>query len=327
MAVYTEVSDDDLRALSAAYDIGEIVSCKGIAEGVENSNFLIETTRGPYILTLYERRVDPKDLPFFLGFMEHLARAGCVACPVPIRGRDGEALRTVSGRPAAIISFLRGMWPRRITAEHCAELGTVMAKLHNAGLTYPGRRPNSLSVDGWRQLAGRISDETAAQVDPSLPALMRSELETLGAAWPALKAAPDLPSGVIHADLFPDNVFFLDGKCSGLIDFYFACTDFLAYDIAICLNAWCFESDGAFNITKAARMLSSYENVRPLSALEKETLPLFARGAALRFMLTRLYDWVNTPPGALVKPKDPREYLHKLNFHRRVTHLSAYGLS
>jgi len=327
MAVYTEVSDDDLKALSAAYEIGEIVSCKGIAEGVENSNFLIETTKGPYILTLYEKRVDPQDLPFFLGFMEHLSKMGCVACPVPIRGRDGEALRTIAGRPGAIISFLRGIWPRKITPEHCAELGTAMAKLHNAGLSFPGRRVNSLSVEGWRTLAGRIPKETAAKVDITLPSLMRTELDALAAAWPVLGASPDLPSGVIHADLFPDNVFFLDGKCSGLIDFYFACTDFLAYDVAICLNAWCFEPDGAFNITKAKRMLTAYEAVRPLSALEKETLPLFARGSALRFMLTRLYDWVNTPAGAMVKPKDPREYLQKLNFHRRVKDISAYGLS
>jgi len=327
MAVYTEVSDDDLSALSAAYDIGAIVSCKGIAEGVENSNFLIETDRGPYILTLYEKRVDPKDLPFFLGFMEHLSKKGCVACPVPIRGKDGAALRTVSGRPAAIISFLKGLSPRRITAEHCAELGAALAKLHNAGLSYEGSRPNSLSVDGWRQLAGRIEKETAATVDLTLPSLMRGELEALSAAWPALGSAPDLPSGVIHADLFPDNVFFLDGKCSGLIDFYFACTDFLAYDVAICLNAWCFEPDGAFNITKAKRLLISYEGVRPLSAREKDVLPLFARGSALRFMLTRLYDWVNTPAGALVKPKDPREYIQKMNFHRRVKDISAYGLS
>ncbi len=326
MAVYTEVSDDDLAALSAAYDIGEIVSCKGIAEGVENSNFLIETTRGPYILTLYEKRVDPKDLPFFLGFMEHLAEAGCVACPVPIKGRDGQTLRTIAGRPGAIISFLRGMWPRRITPEHCAELGTAMAKLHNAGLSYPGVRANNLSVEGWRTLVGKISEETAATLDPSLPGLMRSELEVLSAAWPVLRATPDLPSGVIHADLFPDNVFFLDGKCSGLIDFYFACTDFLAYDVAICLNAWCFEPTGELNSTKAKRMLSAYEAVRPLSELEKETLPLFARGSALRFMLTRLYDWVNTPPGALVKPKDPREYLQKLNFHRQVKSVGEYGL-
>lgn len=327
MAVYTEISDDDLKALASAYDLGEIVSCKGIAEGVENSNFLIETSRGPYILTLYEKRVDPSDLPFFLGFMEHLSKKGCVACPVPIRGKDGEALRTIAGRPGAVISFLRGIWPRRITADHCAELGTAMAKLHNAGLDFPGKRTNSLSVDGWRQLIGRIEPDAAAQLDASLPVLMRDELATLASAWPALGASADLPFGVIHADLFPDNVFFLDGKCSGLIDFYFACTDFLAYDVAICLNAWCFEADGAFNITKARRMLTSYEAVRPLSAREKQALPLFARGSALRFMLTRLYDWANTPPGAMVKPKDPREYLHKLNFHRRVSDISAYGLS
>jgi homoserine kinase type II len=326
MAVYTEVSEDDLAALAAAYDIGEIVSCKGIAEGVENSNFLIETTQGPYILTLYEKRVDPNDLPFFLGFMEHLAKQGCVACPVPIKGRDGKTLRTIAGRPGAIITFLRGIWPRRITAEHCAELGAAMAKLHNAGLSFEGTRPNNLSVEGWRTLVGKISEETAAKLDPSLPGLMRGELETLSAAWPALRSSPDLPSGVIHADLFPDNVFFLDGKCSGLIDFYFACTDFLAYDVAICLNAWCFEPTGEFNSTKAKRMFASYEAVRPLSELEKKFLPLFARGSALRFMLTRLYDWVNTPPGAMVKPKDPREYLHKLNFHRQVKSIGEYGL-
>lgn len=325
MAVYTEVSDDDLRALSQAYDIGDIVSCKGIAEGVENSNFLIETTQGPFILTLYEKRVEPKDLPFFLGFMEHLAAQG-VPCPVPIKGRDGEALRTVCGRPAAIISFLRGMWPRRITAEHCAALGPALAQLHAAALTYNAHRTNALSVAGWRDLAARIDRATAAKLDAALPALIDTELDTLATAWPTL-GAPDLPSAVIHADLFPDNVFFLDGKYSGAIDFYFACTDFLAYDLAICLNAWCFEADGAFNITKARRFLTGYQAQRPLTAREKELLPLFARGAALRFLLTRLYDWVNTPAGAMVKPKDPREYLQKLTFHRGVRAIDAYGLS
>jgi homoserine kinase type II len=326
MAVYTEVSDEELKTLSTAYDIGDIVSCKGIAEGVENSNYLIETTSGPYILTLYERRVDPKDLPFFLGFMEHLA-AGGVPCPVPIRGRDGHALRTVAGRPAAIISFLKGLWPRRITADHCAELGPALAQLHAAALSYQGTRANTLSLAGWRQLAAHIDKATAATLDPAMPDLIEGELAYLSAAWPTLGASPAVPSAVIHADLFPDNVFFLDGVYSGVIDFYFACTDFLAYDLAICMNAWCFEPDGAFNITKANRLLAGYQAVRPLSAEEKALLPLFARGSALRFMLTRLYDWVNTPAGALVKPKDPREYLQKLKFHRRVTDLGAYGLS
>ena len=321
MAVYTEVSDEDLQTFAAAYDFGEIVSCKGIAEGVENSNYMLQTAKGPFILTLYEKRVNPAELPFFLGLMEHLARAG-VRCPVPLKGRDGEALRTLCDRPAAMVSFLTGMSPRRTTAEHCAELGKALAGLHQAGMSYPVKRPNSLSVAGWRDLFARSGD-AAETIEKGLSTRIGSELEVLGKAWPSLQ----LPQGVIHADLFPDNVFFLDGKCSGLIDFYFACNDFLAYDIVICLNAWCFEPDGAFNITKAKRLLSSYEAVRPLSPAEKDALPLLARGGAMRFLLTRLYDWVNTPAGALVKPKDPREYLHKLNFHRRVSDISAYGLS
>ncbi len=321
MAVYTEVSDEDLKAFAAAYDFGEIVSCKGIAEGVENSNYMLQTAAGPFILTLYERRVDPKELPFFLGLMEHLARSG-VQCPVPLKGRDGEALRTLCGRPAAIISFLKGMWPRRISVDHCAPLGAALAGLHQAGMSYGMKRANSLSVAGWRDLYARIVPDAIEGVEKGLGRLINDDLEIFANKWPT-----NLPSGVIHADLFPDNVFFLDGKCSGLIDFYFACNDFLAYDIAICLNAWCFEQDGAFNITKASRLLAGYESVRPLTQAEKDAMPILARGAAMRFLLTRLYDWVNTPPGALVKFKDPREYVQKLKFHRSVTDLSAYGLS
>ena len=323
MAVYTEVSDEDLKAFAAAYDFGEIVSCKGIAEGVENSNYMLQTTSGPFILTLYERRVNLADLPFFLGLMEHLARSG-VQCPIPLKGRDGESLRTLCGRPAAIISFLRGMWPRRIAADHCAELGTALAGLHGAGLTYGKKRENSLSLAGWRELYARTGT-SAENIEKGLSDMIAGELDALTKAWPTLESSA-LPAGIIHADLFPDNVFFLDGKCSGLIDFYFACHDFLAYDIAICLNAWCFEPDGAFNITKAHRLLSAYQAIRPLTQPEKDALPVLARGAAMRFLLTRLFDWVNTPPGAMVKPKNPREYLHKLNFHRGVTDLAAYGL-
>jgi len=321
MAVYTEVSDEDLQAFATAYDFGEIISCKGIAEGIENSNYMLQTTQGPFILTLYEKRVNPKELPFFLGLMDHLAAAG-VRCPTPLKGRDGEALRTLCDRPAAIVSFLHGISPRRTTAEHCAELGTALAGLHQAGMSYGMKRANSLSVAGWRELYAKSAD-AADSVEPGLGAMIAEELDILGKAWSTLK----LPDGVIHADLFPDNVFFLDGKCSGLIDFYFACNDFLAYDIVVCLNAWCFEPDGAFNITKANRLLSSYEAVRPLTPAEKSALPLLARGGAMRFLLTRLYDWVNTPAGALVKRKDPREYLHKLNFHRSVTDIAAYGLN
>jgi homoserine kinase type II len=320
MAVYTDVPDDELRAFVAKYDIGEVISCKGIAEGVENSNYLLRTESGTYILTLYEKRVAPVDLPFFIGLMEHLARRG-IACPTPVRARDGEALQLLCNRPAAIVTFLDGMWPRRLQPHHCAGVGRALAELHLAGADFGMSRPNSLGAEGWRNHYG-ASRERADEVRPGLAAELGEELERLEAAWPQ-----DLPKGVIHADLFPDNVFFRGDTLSGLIDFYFACTDFLAYDVAICLNAWCFELDGSFNVTKARLLLSNYKAVRPIGADEIATLPLLARGSALRFLLTRLYDWLNQPPGALVRPKDPLEYLQKLRFHRRVDGPSAYGLA
>jgi homoserine kinase type II len=325
MAVYTEVPDDELKAFIAGYDIGEVVSCKGIAEGVENSNYLLHTAKGPFILTLYERRVTPADLPFFLHLMEHLSHSG-VPCPVPIHGRDGKALRRLCGRPAAIITFLEGMWPRRIQPDHCAGLGQALARLHLASMSFDMKRDNDLSLAGWRRLYAAVGD-AAESVAKGLHGVIGAELEELERRWPKLMPEAALPAGVIHADLFPDNVFFLDGRCSGLIDFYFACTDFLAYDIAVCLNAWCFEPDGDFNVTKAKRLLNAYEAERALTPEEKRMLPLLCRGAAMRFLLTRLYDWVNTPAGALVKPKDPREYLKKLEFHRGVTSAAAYGLA
>ncbi len=299
MAVYTEVPDGELDAFAAQYDIGRVLSCKGIAEGVENSNYLLHTDRATYILTLYEKRVAPADLPFFLGLMDHLAGRG-IACPTPVKARDGEALRQLCGRPAAIVSFLEGMWPRRPTPRNCQLLGEMLARLHLAGSDFALKRPNDLSVAGWRRLL------TVALLERS---------------WP-----DDLPSGVIHADLFPDNVFFLGDRLSGIIDFYFACNDQFAYDIAVCLNAWCFEADGSFNATKARLLLSAYRRMRYISAGELAALPTLARGSALRFLLTRLYDWLNHPAGAFVKPKDPLEYLRKLEFHARVESPAAYGL-
>ncbi len=319
MAVYTDVPDDELRAFVAVFDLGEVVSCKGIAEGVENSNYLLRTERGTYILTLYERRVAPADLPFFLALMEHLARNG-ILCPTPLRATDGAALRTLCGRPAAIVTFLDGMWPRRIQPFHCAALGGALARLHVAGQRFPLRRPNALGVAGWRALYEACRGR-AHEVRPGLADELGAELDALEAAWPAA-----LPQGVIHADLFPDNVFFRGEAVSGLIDFYFACSDFLAYDIAICLNAWCFEADGSFNVTKARSLLANYRAVRPLEPAEFAALPLLARGSALRFLLTRLYDLLNHPQGALVRPKDPLEYLQKLRFHRSVQSPGAYGL-
>ncbi len=319
MAVYTEVSDEDLAAFVAAYDIGEVVSCKGIAEGVENSNYLLQTESKPYILTLYEKRVNPGDLPFFVGLMDHLAAKG-MACPTPVHARDGCALRELCGRPACIVTFLQGMWPRRISVHHCALLGEAMAAMHVAGADFAMTRPNDLSVAGWRPLLDK-SAARADEVKPGLAAILYEELDWLEANWPK-----DLPTGVIHADLFPDNVFFLGDRCSGIIDFYFACTDAFAYDVAICLNAWCFEPDGSFNATKANHLLANYRRVRPMSIDEMQALPVLARGSAMRFLLTRLYDWLNTPPGALVRRKDPLEYLRKLRFHAGIPGLGAYGL-
>jgi homoserine kinase type II len=319
MAVYTEIGDDELRAFTAPYDIGEVLSCKGIAEGVENSNFLLTTERSNFILTLYEKRVARADLPFFIALMDHLAHQG-VACPTPVRARDGEALRELCGRPAAIVTFLNGMWPRRIDSFHCAALGGALARLHLAGESFAMVRPNDLSVAGWRRLYEGCS-ERAGELQPGLAAELGEEFAFLEATWPK-----DLPTGIIHADLFPDNVFFRDRALSGLIDFYFACTDFLAYDIAICLNAWCFEPDLSFNVTKARLFVASYRAARPLGPGELAALPLLARGSALRFLLTRLYDWLNQTAGALVRPKDPLEYLRKLRFHRGITGPSAYGI-
>ncbi|MFZ9502425.1 MAG: homoserine kinase [Beijerinckiaceae bacterium] len=319
MAVYTEVSDEDLAAFLADYELGELLSCKGIAEGVENSNFLLHVGAGNFILTLYEKRTAESDLPFFLGLMEHLSARG-LNCPLPVRNRAGAALGRLAGRPAAMVTFLEGMSVRRPEASHCAQVGEALARMHLAGEGFALSRPNALSVEGWGRLFAQAQTR-ADQVQPGLAAALAAELAHAQAHWPQ-----NLPRGLIHADLFPDNVFFLGGALSGLIDFYFACEDALAYDLAICLNAWCFETDCSFNVTKGMAMLAGYGRVRPLDAREVAALPLLARGAALRFLLTRLVDWLDTPEGALVKKKDPLEYAKKLRFHQQATSAADYGL-
>ena len=319
MAVYTEVTDEALAEFLADFDIGTMVAFRGIAEGVENSNYSLRTTGGDFILTLYEKRVDPNDLPWFLGLMEHLAQHGLV-CPQPVHGRDGLALRHLCGKHAAVTTFLPGVWPRRVRQTHCGPVGTAMANLHLAGVGYAPKRDNALGPRSWMPLL----DRCRARVDEVQPGLALELDRTLAAilsAWP-----PGLPVGHIHADMFPDNVFFLDNKLSGVIDFYFAATDLLAYDIAVCLNAWCFEPDFSFNVTKSRALLAGYQAVRPLSEAEQAALPVLCQGAAIRFLLTRVYDWLNTPPGAMVTPKDPVEYLRRLRFHMSATDGRAYGL-
>ena len=319
LAVYTDISEGDLKAFLEQYDAGELTSYKGIAEGVENTNFLLHTTKDPLILTLYEKRVEKNDLPFFLGLMHHLSERG-LSCPLPLPRKDGALLGELSGRPAALISFLEGMWLRKPEAQHCREVGKALAAMHVAGEGFEIARPNALSLDGWQTLWARSKDR-ADEVETGLEDEIGAELAYLAAHWPQ-----DLPSGVIHADLFPDNVFFLGDTLSGLIDFYFACNDYLVYDLSICLNAWCFEKDGAYNITKGKAMIEGYLSVRPLSNDEILALPILSRGSALRFFLTRLYDWLTTPEGALVVKKDPLEYLKKLRFHRAVVSAAEYGL-
>jgi homoserine kinase type II len=320
MAVYTEISDGELTEFLAQYDLGSVLSCKGIAEGIENTNYALRTETGVYILTIYEKRVRREDLPFFLGLMDHLVSRG-FPCATPVKGRDGQSLREVAGKPAAIASFLDGVSVRRPAPEHCAQLGDAMARLHLAAADFETRRANGLSLSSWRPLF-ESCDTRADEIEAGLESGIAAELDFVERAWPK-----DLPQGVIHADLFPDNVFFLGQRLSGVIDFYFACNDFLAYDLAVSLNAWCFENDGAFNITKAGQLFSAYGKVRPLDAAELTALPVLARGAALRFLLTRLHDWLNQVEGAFVRPKDPLEYWHKLRFHQGVSDAGAYGIA
>ncbi len=319
MAVYTNIERAELERFLAGYEIGRLLSFVGIKEGVENSNFLLKTDRDRFILTIYEKRVDPADLPFFLGLKEHLAAAG-FSCPVPIKAKDGQALQKLAGKPAAIISFLKGRSARRVTPIRCHSAGATLAELHIRGQGFAGKRANALSMEAWAPLFADCQNSLKA-VPAAIFEEVGGSLEKLGAAWPR-----DLPAGIIHADYFTDNVFFDGDDVSGVIDFYFACNDLYAYDLAICLNAWCFEALGDFNVTKARAFLRGYAEHRKLSAAEIDALPILAEGAALRFLLTRLFDWLNQVEGALVKPKDPGEYLRKLRFHKQVSGPEAYGI-
>ena len=322
MAVYTDVDDEALSAFLEIYEIGGAVALKGIAEGVENSNFLLETTKDRFILTLYEKRVNPDDLPFFMGVMETLAEKGFPS-PEPVKGKDGNALQVLKGRPAAIVTFLKGMSPRKPTANQCYQIGAAMARMHEALRGCKWSRPNNLTLTAWPDLfEGRES--TAAGLAPNLATLIAGDLERLQAQWPDPE---ELPQGVIHADLFPDNAFFLGADFSGVIDFYFACSDMLAYDVAILLNAWCFEARGEFNMTKGQSLFAGYESVRKFTPAEIKALPALIHGAAMRFFLTRLVDWTDTPADALVRPKDPTEYAEKLGFHRLAKRTEDYGYS
>ncbi len=318
MAVYTDIDDATLSALLTEYDLGPPLAFKGIAEGVENSNFLLETPKGRFILTVFEKRARREDLPFFMGMMGHLASKGFPA-PLPVLAKDGNPLRTVQGKPAVICTFLQGMSPRRPDIDQCRAIGQGLARFHASLADFRMRRPNDLSIGAWPALwAGREAEADA--LSPGLSSQIAGDLDFLKANWPK-----HLPGGAIHADMFPDNTFFLDGKLSGVIDFYFACSDFLSYDIAVCLNAWCFERRGEYNLTKGRALLSGYETIRRLEPRERAALPILARGAAMRFFLTRLVDLAATPKDALVKPHNPLDYAERLGFHRQARSPEDYG--
>lgn len=319
MAVYTDITETELAAFLGEYDIGGLRSYRGIAEGSENSNYMLHTSAGEFILTLYEKRVDKADLPFFLGLMQHLANKG-ISCPLPVQRRDGALMGEIAGRPAAIITFIEGFWVRRPSAAHCREVGKALAELHRAGADFELTRQNAMAIPGWKALWAGARDR-ADEVERGLANEVEADFAALEAAWPS-----GLPEGVIHADLFPDNVFFLGDRLSGLIDFYFACNDFYAYDLATCLNAWCFEKDFSFNLTKGRALLAGYQSVRPLAPSEGAALPVLAHGSALRFLMTRLYDWLHVPDGAMIQKRDPKEYLRRVRFHRAVHSASEYGL-
>ncbi len=312
MAVYTHVSSEDIDAFLQRFNVGKLRMAKGIAEGVENSNYLIETDTARFILTLYEKRVQLDDLPFFLDYTSHLAAAGL---PVPraVSDAGGKQLQELAGKPACLIEFLSGISVTEPTPNQCFALGICLAHIRDVSGGFAMKRPNALSVAGWHDLAAKIGAR-ASEIAPGLAESIASALADVSRLWPT-----DLPRGAIHADLFPDNVLFTGEMVSGLIDFYFACTDIHAYDLAVCLNAWTFSNDGTAHMAKRAEaLMRGYESIHPLSAAERDALPILCQGAALRFLLTRAFDWLNTPPDALVTRKDPLAYLRRLEHYRET---------
>ena len=325
MAVYTQLGAEALAGIVAQFDVGELISAKGIAEGVSNSNWLIETCNGleepvRFILTMYEQRMEVSELPFFLGLLDHLAERGC---PVPrtIHDREGAAYRFHEGKALALIEFLPGVSVSKPTPGQARAVGAALAQVHLAAADFSGQRANGLGPAGWRSLASACSGEGFASIDPELGRLVTSELTFLESRWPT-----HLPRSVIHADLFPDNVLMLGETVAGLIDFYFACTDITAYDVAVTHAAWCFDANGeGFDPALSQALLAGYQDVRPLAAAERDALPILARGAAMRFLLTRAYDWMNTPPGALVTRKDPMAFARRLEFYADPANAAVFG--
>ena len=320
MAIYTKLSESKLREFFSKYNLGNFINYKEIKEGIENTNYFIETEKGKFILTLYEKRVDEKDLPFFMSLMKNLFDKNFPS-PQPIINKNGNYISEISGKKAAVVSFLDGSEKKNLNPDNCYEIGIQTAKLHLITKNLTGKRENKLSINSWRKIYKKIENE-CPKIHVKLAETIEKSLNEIENDWPQ-----NIPSGIIHADLFPDNIFFKKEKLSGIIDFYFSCYDFYAFEIAICLNALCFEGrkeNLSFNVTKAKKFIDGYSEIRKLSEEEKKSLKILCQGAAMRFLLTRVFDYLNLTEGALVKIKDPIEYLKRLEFHNNVKDYHDY---
>jgi len=320
MAVYTKLSKNELIEFFSKYNLGKLLNYQGIKEGIENTNYFIQTENGEYILTLYEKRVEEKDLPFFIGLMKNLFDKK-FPCPEPIINKNGNYISEISKKKAAVISFLKGTSKKKLDPNDCYEIGFNTAKLHSITKDLSGKRENKLSIISWRKIYNKVKKDCSL-IHPDLNEVVEKNLEEIERNWPK-----NLPSGIIHADLFTDNIFFKNKKISGIIDYYFSCNDFYAFEIAICLNALCFEGKNenlSFNVTKAKKFIEGYSNIRKLSEIEKKSLKILCQGAAIRFLLTRVFDYLNLTEGAIVKIKDPVEYLKRLEFHNSVKNYQDY---
>ncbi len=319
MAVYTKIEKKDLQNLLKNYNLGNLEKYEEIQEGVENSNFKVFTSKNIYILTIFEKRVNREELPFFIKLMNHLVKNG-FQCPESIANNKDEFISFLKEKPCTIVTFIEGNWIRNIKNTHCQQLGRNLAKMHSITSSFSLNRENNIGYKNWKKLFENFNSQKK-ELYKDIYDIISDELIFLTANWPT-----NLPQGIIHADLFQDNVFFKDDQFTGIIDFYFACKDFYAYELAVCLNAWCFEKDQSFNTTKASLILNEYQNKRPLSDEEMKSFPILSRGAALRFLLTRLNDLIFHSSEALVNPKDPNEYLKILHFHQQIKSINEYGL-
>ena len=320
MAVYTKLSENELEVFFSKYNLGKLLNYKGIKEGIENTNYFIQTEKGKFILTLYEKRVEEKDLPFFINLMRNLFDKNFPS-PKPIINNNGNYISEILEKKAAVVSFLEGYAKKVLNPNDCREVGINAAKLHLITKDLTGKRENKLSINSWRKIYIKVK-KNCSKIHPNLPEIIEKNLDEIEKNWPK-----NIPSGIIHADLFPDNIFFKNNKLSGIIDYYFSCYDYYAFEIAICLNALCFEGKNenlSFNVTKAKKFIDGYSNIRKLTEKEKKSLKVLCQGAAIRFLLTRVFDYLNLTEGAIVKIKDPVEYLKRLEFHDSVTNYQDY---